>query len=220
MPKHAILFDIDGTLVDSNDAHVTAWDEAFRQHGFDLGRGEIHLQVGKGGDNLVPSLVPDAPPAVRQAIERAHGEIYKRDHLSRVRPFPGARDLLIKSREAGKKVVLASSASRPELDHYVALLGADQIIDGATSKDDVGHSKPCPDIFQAALEQTGIAPRDAVVIGDTPYDIRAARDAGVETIALRSGRFPDEWLRSEGPVAIYEDVASLLADFAHSPICR
>jgi membrane protein len=220
MPKQAILFDIDGTLVDSNEAHVTAWAEAFRQHGLDLSHDEIHEQVGKGGDNLVPALMPDAPDVVREAVGNAHAEIYKRDHIGRVRPFPGARDLLLRTREAGIKVVLASSASAEELEHYVGLLDAEAILDGATSKDDVEHSKPCPDIFERAAQKAGAAPGEALVIGDTPYDIIAARRSGIDTIALRSGRFPEQELQAEGPLAIYDDVAALLENFDQSPICR
>jgi membrane protein len=220
MPKQAILFDIDGTLVDSNDAHVTAWREAFLQHGYDFERGEIHDQIGKGADNLVPTLAPDAPQEVQDALGLAHAEIYKRDHLDRVRPFPAARDLLVKSKDAGKTVVLASSASREELEHYVELLQAGGIIDGATSKDDVEHSKPCPDIFQSAVRKAGVHASEAVVIGDTPYDIIAARRSGVDAIAVRSGRFVEDDLSGSGPIAIYDDVEALLADFANSPICR
>ena len=220
MPKQAILFDIDGTLVDSNEGHVDAWSRAFEAEGFQIDRAAIHDQIGKGGDNLVPSLVPDVPADVQERLEKAHGDIYKRDYLPQVQPFPGARDLLLRTRDAGKKVVLASSAARSELDHYVRLLDAADILDGATSKDDVAHSKPCPDIFRAAAENAGTEPAEAIVIGDTPYDIIAARRSGIETIALRSGRFPEDELTAERPVAIYDDVAALLKDFERSPICR
>jgi membrane protein len=219
MPKQALLFDIDGTLVDSNEGHVAAWRQAFLQHGYEFEHSEIHDQIGKGGDNLLPSMVPDAPQEVQDAIDHAHAEIYKRDYLGRVRPFAGARDLLLKSKDSGKTIVLASSASRPELDHYVQLLQVGDIIDGATSKDDVEHSKPCPDIFDSAVRKSGAEPAHALVIGDTPYDIIAARRSGIDTIALRSGRFPEDDLRAERPIAIYDDVAALLGDFDRSPIC-
>lgn len=218
MAKRAVLFDIDGTLVDSNDAHVEAWCRAFAQEGFHFDRATIHAQVGKGGDNLVPSLIPDAPEEVQARVDHAHGEIFKRDYLPGVKPFPHARDLLERTSTAGKAVVLASSASRPEVDHYIGLLDAGDIIDGATSKDDVGHSKPCPDIFQAALKQAKVGTGEAIVVGDTPYDIRAADRSGLGTIALRSGGFPQSVLEAESPVAIYEDAADLLANFGSSPI--
>ena len=218
MPKRAVLFDIDGTLVDSNDAHVEAWCRAFAQEGFHFDRATIHAQVGKGGDNLVPSLIPDALEEVQDRVDHAHGEIYKRDYLGNVQPFPHARDLLERTSKAGKAVVLASSGSRLEVDHYIQLLDAGGIIDGATSKDDVGHSKPCPDIFEAALKQAGVSSGEAIVVGDTPYDIRAARRTGVQTIALRSGRFPESVIEAESPVAIYDDAADLLAHFETSPI--
>jgi len=214
----AILFDIDGTLVDSNDAHVEAWRQAFRQHGFDIGPSRIHEQIGKGGDNLVPSLIPDAPSDVQDAVDQAHGEIYKTEFLPQVRPFPGARDLLERASKAGKAVVLASSASRPELDHYVELLRAADIIDGSTSKDDVGHSKPCPDIFESAAKNAGVDPAEAIAVGDTPYDIIAARRSGIDAVAVRSGGFAEESLGREQPVAIYDDVAALLAQFDRSPL--
>lgn len=219
MSKQAILFDIDGTLVDSNEAHVNAWCEAFNQAGHHFDRATIHHQIGKGGDNLVPSLLPRASDEERERIDHAHGGIYKLKYIDAVRPFPGARELLRHAAENGQKVVLASSASRKELDHYVDLLGARDLLTATTSKDDVTHSKPCPDIFAKALEKSGCAsPEDAIVVGDTPYDISAARKLGVAAVAVRSGGFPEDELRACQPVAIYDDVAALLADYASSPL--
>ena len=220
MSKQAILFDVDGTLVDSNEAHVTAWCEAFQQQGYEFDHDTIHDQIGKGGDNLVPALVGEAPEEVQQAIENAHSEIYRRDFLRRVKPFPGATQLLERTHDSGRKVLLASSAAKSELDHYVRLLGAEDLIDGATSKDDVAHSKPCPDIFEAAVKKAAVPANEALVIGDTPYDIIAARRSGIETVALRSGRFPEDELREQRPIAIYDGAADLLKQFDDSPISR
>jgi HAD superfamily hydrolase (TIGR01549 family) len=218
MRRRAILFDIDGTLVDSNDAHVEAWQKAFAAEGYAFSRSEIHAQVGKGGDNLVPSLLPDVPPEIQERLAQAEGDLYKREYLKRVEPFPGAREILKDLVERGHTIVLASSASRSEVDHYVQLLDAEGLLSGTTSKDDVGRSKPCPDIFTAALAQTGGPPESAIVIGDTPYDMLAARRACVDSIAVLSGGFEEEELLSCGPKAIYHDVADLNASYDSSPL--
>jgi membrane protein len=220
MPKQAILFDIDGTLVDSNDAHIDAWLEAFRAAGFDFRREQIHEQIGKGGDNLLPSLVPDLGQDEQDKLDEAHGEAFKRLR-SDVRPLPGGVEILKHAAAAGQKVVLASSASREELDHWVELLEGEPFLTATTSRDDVAHSKPCPDIFAKALEKSGcVAPDDAIVVGDTPYDIIAARQLGVPAIGVRSGGFSDDQLNEAGAVALYDDAAALLADYANSPISR
>jgi phosphoglycolate phosphatase-like HAD superfamily hydrolase len=215
----AILFDLDGTLVDTNDLHVEAWDRAFRDHGHAFTREQIHGQVGKGGDNLVPSLVPDASEEEQGAIDRRHGEIYKGELMPTARPFPRASDLLRHTKDEGLKVVLASSAGGEEVDHYVELLGKD-LISFTTGKDDVEASKPCPDIFEAALKKGGLKPEEAIVIGDTPYDVLAAKRAGVECIAVLSGGFSEEELRAAGAVAIYRDAADILAHWDELPVAR
>ena len=218
MQKRAILFDIDGTLVDSNDAHVEAWHRAFAAEGYVFSRTEIHSQIGKGGDNLIPSLLPDVSEDVQERLAAAEGEIYKRDYMPSIEAFHGGTEVLRKLAGRGHTLVLASSASRAEVDFYVDLLDADGLITGTTSRDDVPHSKPCPDIFAAALALTGGSAASAIVIGDAPYDVLAARRAGIEAIALLSGGFAREELTACGPVAIYETVADLEADYESSPI--
>ena len=215
----AILFDLDGTLVDTNDLHVEAWDRAFREHGHDFTRAQIHSQIGKGGDNLVPSLLPDATEAEQQAIDERHGEIYKIGLMPTARPFPRASDLLRRTKEEGLKVVLASSAGSEEVDHYVELLGKD-LISFITSKDDVDASKPCPDIFEAALKKGGLKPDEAIVIGDTPYDVIAAKRAGLKCIAVLSGRFAEEELRGAGAMAVHRDAADLVDHWDSLPVAR
>ena len=220
MRRRAILFDIDGTLVDSNDAHIDAWQKAFAAEGYAFSRSEIHTQVGKGGDNLVPSLLPDVPTEVQERLSKAEGDIYKRDYLMRVEPFPDAKPFLKNLVERGHTIVLASSASRMEVDHYAGLLDAEGLLSGTTSKDDVARSKPCPDIFTAALAQTGGPPESAIVVGDTPYDILAAGRAGIDAIAVLSGGFEEDELLSCGPLAIYRDVAELDANYDKSPLAN
>ncbi|KAB0677360.1 HAD family hydrolase [Aureimonas leprariae] len=218
MPPSAILFDIDGTLVDSNDFHVEAWDEAFRRAGHEFDAETLHDQIGKGSDTLVPTLLPDIGEDEREAIGEAHGEIFKAKFIDRVRPFPAARELMERAHAAGQKVVLASSASKAELDHYLDLLDARAFVAATTSIDDVETSKPAPDIFGTALKKLGSPPPDeVVVVGDTPYDIEAAAKCGLRTVALLSGKFPEASLQEAGAVAIYADVAALLADYDASP---
>jgi HAD superfamily hydrolase (TIGR01509 family) len=214
----AILFDLDGTLVDSNDLHVLAWEEAFRSAGHEFDRRTLHDQIGKGADNYVPALLPDVGEAEADRLGDAHGAIYKHRYLPAVKPFPGARDLLRRCSEAEYKVVLASSAAKEELKHYVGLLDAGNLIDSSTSADDVGCSKPCPYIFDTARQKAGVEPGEALIIGDTPYDIEAAQKAGMRAIAVRSGKFPDEAL--SGAIAIFDDVADLLERFDASPLSR
>ena len=216
MGKRAILFDIDGTLVDSNDAHVEAWHRAFAAEGHAFSRNEIHAHVGKGGDNLVPSLLPNASIEVQRRLTEAEGKIYTREFIAGIEPFEGAREVLKSLADGGHTLILASSASRAEVDHYVELLDADGLLSGTTSKDDVERSKPCPDKFAAALDLTGGAASNALVIGDTPYDILAARRARIDAIAVLSGGFTREELGPCNPVAIYENVQGLERDYAKS----
>ena len=218
MTIKSVFFDIDGTLVDSNDLHVLAWQEAFRRFGVALPPDAIHDQIGKGGDNLIPTLLPGADEAKRQAIDDAHAEIYG-TFRPKVRPFPKARELLARARGAGLKVLLASSASKDEVDFYLDLLDARAMVTAVTSADDVAQSKPAPDIFACAL--TKVAPLTAeqvMVVGDTPYDVAAARKCGIATIGVRSGRFPDAALLEAGAVALYDDVEALFSAYADSPL--
>ena len=214
----AVLFDLDGTLVDSNDFHVDAWERAFREAGHAIDRDRIAGQIGKGGDLLVPALLPDAPAAQQERLGTRHGEIFKARYLDLVRPFPGAAALLRRVSDSGRKVVLASSASGEELDHYMGLLGARDLVSATTSSDDVSTTKPAGDIFAAALAKAGVTPRHAIVVGDTPYDIAAAEQCAVPTVAVRSGGFDAAALK--GAVARYDDVAALLAGFDRSPLAR
>ncbi len=213
-----LLFDIDGTLVDSNDFHVEAWLEVFRRAGHEFTPPIVHDQIGKGGDNLLPTLLPDLSEEEQEKIAEQHGPLYRERYMDRVRPFPGARDLLARGKEEGFTVALATSANPEELDHYVELLDARDLIDVTTSKGDVEATKPAPDIFAAAVDKAGVRPQEALVIGDTPYDVLAANRAGVQAIGLLSGGFPEEDLRAAGAIAVYRDAADLLAQWDRSPI--
>ncbi len=214
----AVLFDLDGTLVDSNEFHVDAWERVFREAGHAIDRDAIAGQIGKGGDLLVPALLPDADAAERERLSTRHGEVFKARYLDLVRPFPGATDLLRRVKDSGRTVVLASSANGEELEHYVRLLGAEDLVAASTSHDDVETTKPAGDIFAAALVKARVTPGHAIVVGDTPYDIAAAAKCHVQTVAVRSGGFDEAAL--EGAVARYDDVGALLAGFEASPLAR
>lgn len=221
MPIRAVLFDIDGTLADSNDFHVLAWQQAFAELGFAFGAQEIHDQIGKGADNFVPALLPDADEDLQEKLAEAHGKAFKSQYLEQVKPFPGAHDLLARAHRAGQKVVFASSASGEELEHYLDLLDARDLVDERTSADDVESTKPAPDIFAVALKKVApLGPDEVLVVGDTPYDIEAAAKCGIKAVALRSGKFADDALEGAGAVALYDDAAALLADYEGSPLAR
>ena len=221
MPVKAVLFDLDGTLVDSNDMHVHVWQRVFGEFGLDAAQDAIHAQIGKGGDLLVPALFPAIDKTKQKAVTEMHGEVFKTEFLERVVPFPHARDLLMRVHEEGQMVVLASSASQVELDRYLDLLDVRAIVAAATSIDDVRHSKPAPDIFASALKKVApLTAKEAIAVGDTPYDAQAANHSGISTIALRSGKFPDWDLIEAGIAALYDDVGALLANYETSPLAR
>jgi phosphoglycolate phosphatase-like HAD superfamily hydrolase len=213
-----VLLDIDGTLVDSNEYHVKAWDEAFRRHGYDVAPGAIREQIGKGGDQLVPALLPQLSDAESEAIGGAHDEIFRSRYLEKVRAFDGAHDFVACLHGRALKVVLASSAKRKELDHYIQLLNIDNLLEASTSADDVEKSKPAGDIFAAALSKIDSAkPAQALAIGDTPYDVIAAAKCGVATLAVLTGGFSETALRSAGASAVYASVSEVLAAIESGP---
>lgn len=220
MTIEAVLFDIDGTLVDSNEQHVNAWAFAFREEGHPQELDHIRAQIGKGGDLLVPELLPDVDDAVRKRISERHGEHFKDMYLDNVRAFEGAAELIKRVHASGRKVVLASSAKRDELEHYVGLLGVKSLITATTSIDDVETSKPEPDIFGVALERISVEPSNAIVVGDTIYDVDAALRAGIATVGVTSGPFDERQLKEVGAIAVFADVASILRDFDRSPLAQ
>jgi phosphoglycolate phosphatase-like HAD superfamily hydrolase len=207
-----LLFDVDGTLVDSNDLHAQAWQQAFRHFGIEVPIDEVRSQIGKGGDNLIPALLPPelAQPCQRE-IEDFRADLFKRDYLRRVRPFPGVRALFERLWEDGIGVVLASSAGKDELAHHIDLIGCCDLIAAATSKDDVERSKPDPDIFAAALVKLApLSAADVFVVGDTPYDAQAAHKLGIKVIGFRSGGFAEEDLLAAGAEFILNDPEDML----------
>jgi HAD superfamily hydrolase (TIGR01509 family) len=216
-----VLFDVDGTLVDTNDLHAAAWREAFLNFGLDKPLDEIRWQIGKGGDNLIPSLFPDLSEARREEIEEFRSELFKRDYLPRATPFPGVRDLFERLAADGIRIVLASSSHAEEVDFHLSLIACADLVEATTSRDDVENSKPCPDIFAAALGRVAPLGADQVaVVGDTPWDAKAAGKLGLRTIGFRSGGFPDEALAEAGACELYDGPSDLLARFDGSVFAR
>ncbi|HYW15934.1 MAG TPA: HAD family hydrolase [Allosphingosinicella sp.] len=217
----AVLFDVDGTLVDTNDLHAAAWREAFLKFGLDRPIEEIRWQIGKGGDNLIPSLFPDLGEERREAMEAYRSDLFKRDYLPRATPFPKVRDLFERLAADGTRIVLASSSHSEEVDYHLGLIACADLVSATTSSDDVEKSKPCPDIFAAALGKVASLGADAVaVVGDTPWDAMAAGKIGLRTIGFRSGGFPDDALAQAGACELYDGPADLLARFDGSVFGR
>lgn len=216
----AVIFDIDGTLVDSVDLHGHAWQEALKQYGHDVAFEEVRQQIGKGGDQLLPVfLTPEEQKQYGKQLEEERSQIWKSKYMNLVRPFPRVRDLVQRILDDGKQVALASSAKADELEFYKRLAHIDDLIKKETSSDDAKRSKPYPDIFQAALGKLhGVSASEAMVVGDSPYDAEAAGKIGIRSIGVRSGGFPLERLRAAGYVAIYDNCTDLLANYAESPL--
>jgi HAD superfamily hydrolase (TIGR01509 family) len=212
-----VLLDVDGTLLDSNDAHAEAFVQALAENGYSVPFTRIRRLIGMGGDKLLQEAagLEEDDPAARRITGR-HGEIFKEQYLPHLKPFPRVRELLTRMRESGLKLVAASSAKKEELGALLQAAGAEDLLDGQTSSTDVENSKPDPDIVRAALEKVGCPAAQVVMVGDTPYDVEAALRAGVAAIAVRCGGWRDEDLA--GAVAIYDDPADLLARYDESPL--
>lgn len=219
MTVRAVIFDVDGTLIDSVDQHALAWLKTFRRFGRRPSFEDIRAQIGKGGDQLMPVFLSASMLEEHgEQIEHSRGALFKREFLPGLQGFPSVRELFERVRRDGKKAVLASSAKEDELERYKKIAGIADLLDGATSSDDAERSKPFPDIFLAALESAGVRPDQAVVIGDTPYDAEAAVKAGVRPIGVLCGGFPEADLRAAGCIAIYRDPAHLLEAYDRSPL--
>ena len=209
----AVLFDVDGTLADTNYLHTVAWWEAFAQAGHDVPMAPIHRAIGMGSGRMLDSLLPgDRDTDADEAIKTSHSALYS-VYWSRLRPLPGARRLLRACHDQGLRVVLASSADPDELEVLRAALDADQAIDAATSAGDVEASKPAPDLVQVALDHAEAGPEESVFIGDAVWDVRAAQKAGVPCIGLLSGGSSRDELTEAGAAAVYDGPADLLEKF-------
>jgi len=212
-----VLLDVDGTLLDSNDAHALAYQEALRAHGIEQSFDRIRHLIGMGSDRILPMLAGVDPESdLGRRIQEKKRAVFRERYLPELRPTRGARELLEHLRARGLKPVAASSASGKELHMLLKAANVDDLVEAATSSDDADESKPAPDIVEAAVLRSGLPQEQLIMIGDTPYDVEAARRAGVGIIALRSGGWEDEDL--SGALVTYDDPADLLAHFGSSPL--
>lgn len=218
MTKRAnvVVLDIDGTLIDSNDQHAQAWVDVGREFGIHIDYDHVRRLIGMGGDKVLPAVT-----GLREDDEKAEkiterrGEIFRERYLPELRAFPDARKLLERFRDDGYTLVVATSASKDDMDGLLKQAGVRDLIEEKTSSSDAKESKPDPDIVEAALESADARPEHAIMLGDTPYDVEASGRAGVRCVALRCGGWGDDDLGDA--VAVYDDPSDLLARYAESP---
>ena len=216
-----MILDVDGTLVDSNDAHARSWVDAFAEHGITVAYTDVRRSIGMGGDKLMPAVsgLAEESPQGRRIAERRAG-IFKTIWLPRLRGFPATRDLLQRFLRDGFVLAVASSAKEAELQPLLEAAEVSDLITKRTSSDDASNSKPDPDIVEAALVQTGCAAERAVMVGDTPYDVEAARRAGVHVVAFECGGWTARDLQVAGADEVYADAADLLRRYEGSLFAR
>jgi HAD superfamily hydrolase (TIGR01549 family) len=213
----AVIFDIDGTLIDSVDLHARSWVDSFARFGVQVAFEDVRRHIGEGADRLIPAFVPAGMPKDKQKeIEEFRAELFKRTYLDKVKPFPKVKELFTSIKADGCKLVLASSCTDDEIDRYKAIAGITDMTDHDVTADNAGSSKPSPDIFIEALGRLApICPSQTCVVGDTKYDGEAARRAGVPFLGLLCGGSSKDELERSGAIAIYRDPAELLNHWGH-----
>ncbi|HEU5438675.1 MAG TPA: HAD family hydrolase [Ktedonobacterales bacterium] len=218
MGIHGVILDVDGTLLESNDAHARAWADAFAEFGVSAPFALVRPLIGMGADKLLPAVRPDLSKdaGVGKQISQRAGEIFLARYVQGLVPTPGARRLLDRMRTEGLRLVVATSSKQGELDVLLRAANVADLVDGAVTASGIEHSKPNPSIVEQALARLNLHPASALMLGDTPYDIEAAATAGVGTIALRCGGRTDAELA--GALAIYDHPADLLAHYDSSPL--
>ncbi|GCE19622.1 HAD family hydrolase [Dictyobacter kobayashii] len=220
-PIKGVILDVDGTLVDSNEAHTRAWVEAMEWAGYHVDFKRVAPLIGMGGDKVLPEVLnisKDSPEG--QRISQRRKEIFQQKYLATVKAFPGTAELLHHMHDQGLKLIIATSAEPDELNKMLQLIEPhiEELFENATTSKDASQSKPDPDVVQAAIERIKLSPQELIMIGDTAYDIEAASRASVAAIAFRSGGWSDEDLK--GAVAIYDGPADLLKHYDESPLAR
>jgi len=219
--RRVLLSDIDGTLVDSNSLHADSWRRAFEHFGIEVGLDEAWSQIGKGGDQLIPVFVkPDVRKRLEDSIKEYRDDLLKREYMARMVPFAGARELLMRVKKEGLKVVLATSAKKDDLAFYKRLVEMSDLVDEEATSSDAPESKPEPGIFAAALKKAGSTAEDAIALGDTPYDAEAAGKLGIPTIGLTCGGWKASDLMRAGCAEVFRDPQHLLTEFDRSALAK
>jgi HAD superfamily hydrolase (TIGR01509 family) len=215
----AVILDVDGTLVDSNDAHAQAWMDAFNEAAVPVSYDRVRQSIGMGGDKLLPHVAGISEETREgKRLSQRRGEIFKSDYLPHIAAFPRVRDLLQRFADEGFTLVVASSAQPDELSPLLEIAGVSDLIAARSSSDDAANSKPDPDIVQAALRLSGAAPGRALMLGDTPYDVEAALRAGIGIVAVESGGWGRDAL--QGAVEVHPGAAEILSNYEQSAFAR
>ena len=218
---HAVILDVDGTLIDSNDAQAHAWIDAMTQQGHQVSFEKIRPLIGMGGDKVLPKILGiDKDSEEGKKISAARKELVKTRYLSTIKPFPKAKDLLEHMHDHGLKLVIATSAEPDEIEQTLKIVGpyVQDLMTKETTSKDAQQSKPDPDVMKVALKKSGFSADEVVMLGDTPYDLEAAAKVGIKSIAFRSGGWGDKDLAQA--IAIYNDTADLLAHYDTSPLAQ
>ncbi len=214
----AVLCDLDGTLLDSNAFHAESWQRTFEHFGYPADFEAIVKQIGKGGEYLLPNFVPaDKLPSLEKEISAFRKSLFHREYIDRIVPFTDARRLLERMRQQGLRIAVATSSEKDDLEAFKTLLKIHDLVEEDTTADDAEKAKPEPDIFQAALKALKLQPEEALAFGDTPWDVEAAKKAGVKTVAVQCGGWKKEELLESGAIAVYVDPADVLRNFEKTP---
>jgi HAD superfamily hydrolase (TIGR01509 family) len=218
MSLKAVLLDIDGTLLDSNSFHAESWARTLQHFGYDVTFEAVVKQIGMGGEYILPKFVPeDKLRSQKEEINAFRKSLFHREYIDRIVPFLDARRLLERMREQNLRIAIATSSEKYDLEIFKTLLKIHDLIEEDATADDAENAKPEPDIFQTALNFLGVQPVEALALGDTPWDVKAAAKAGVKTVAVESGGWKEEQLREAGAIAVYADVADIVRNFEQSP---
>jgi HAD superfamily hydrolase (TIGR01509 family) len=222
MEIKAAIFDVDGTIIDSNDAHVAAWDEAFRHFGKEFSGEKLRENIGKGADKYLPEFLNrEELNTLGDKIDKYRSEVFKNKYRPHLQPFPKVRELFERIRSDGKRIALASSGKKSDVKVMKEIARIQDLVDCEITADDADESKPAPDIFESTLQKLGDLPASSVIaIGDTPFDAKAAKKVGIATVGVLCGGFSADELRAAGVIASYRDPADLLNQYEKSPIAR